>query len=249
MEHWEILLFFFGIAAIYATVGFGGGSSYLAILALYDFDFLDIRTTSLICNVAVVTGSTILYVRNDLVQWKKLLPLVAFSVPMAFLGGLLPIDKNVFFILLASSLCLAAIVMWFQPQIREESQSRSMHPILNGTIGSGIGFLSGMVGIGGGIFLSPLLHLIRWAQPKVIAATAAVFILANSLAGIGGQAMNPDFHFNWRFVFPLIIAVIIGGQIGSRLGISYFSQVTVTRATAILVLYVSLRIFYKYLFS
>ncbi len=249
MEHWEIVVFFFGIALVYSSVGFGGGSSYLAILALYDFDFLDIRTTALLCNIAVVAGSTILYMRNNLVNWKKLISIVVFSVPMAFLGGLLPINEIVFFVLLASALCVAASVMWFQPQIREESEALKLHPVVSGSLGGGIGFLSGMVGIGGGIFLSPILHLIRWASPKVIAATAAVFILVNSLAGVAGQAMNPNFNFNLQFVLPLILAVIAGGQIGSRLGISYFSQVAVKRATALLVLYVSLRIFYKYLFS
>lgn len=249
MEHWEIILFFFGIALLYASIGFGGGSSYLAILALYNFDFLDIRSTALLCNIAVVTGSILLYIRNNLIRWKQLLPLVVISVPMAFLGGLLPIRESVFFILLASALSLSAILMWFQPQLHEQAAPRTLHPALNGSIGGVIGFLSGVVGIGGGIFLSPLLHLIRWAQPKVIAATAAVFILVNSLAGLAGQFLHPDFSFDWRFVLPLLIAVIAGGQIGSRMGITYFSQVTVKRATAVLVLYVSLRIFYKYLFA
>ncbi|HLF64625.1 MAG TPA: sulfite exporter TauE/SafE family protein [Saprospiraceae bacterium] len=249
MEHWEIILFFFGIAVLYASIGFGGGSSYLAILALYDFDFLDIRSTALLCNIAVVTGSIILYLRNDLIRWNPLLPLIIVSVPMAFLGGLLPIQEFVFFILLASALCMSAILMWFQPQLHEHAVPRKLHPVVNGSIGGGIGFLSGIVGIGGGIFLSPLLHLIRWAQPKVIAATAAVFILVNSLAGLAGQFLHSDFSFEWRFVLPLLFAVIAGGRIGSWLGITYFSQIMVKRATALLVLYVSMRILHKYLFS
>ena len=249
MDHWEIILFFFGIALLYASVGFGGGSSYLAILTLYDFDFLSIRSTALLCNIAVVSGSIILYTRSHLVKWKLLLPLVVVSVPMAFLGGLTPIREVVFFFLLASTLCVAAVLMWFQPQIHEEAASRKLHPVVNAGLGGGIGFLSGMVGIGGGIFLSPVLHLIRWAQPKIIAATAAVFILVNSLAGLTGQAFQPEFKLHLPFVIPLLLAVIAGGQIGSRLGISYFSQGIVKRATAILVLYVSMRIFYKYLFT
>lgn len=247
MEHWEIILFFFGIALVYASVGFGGGSSYLAILALYNFNFLDIRVTALLCNIAVVTGSTMLYFRNGLVQWRKLIPLVIISVPMAFLGGLMPITEMVFFLILASALCLAAVLMWFQPHIREESEPMRLHPALNSAIGGGIGFLSGMVGIGGGIFLSPLLHLIRWAQPKMIAAAAAVFILVNSLAGLGGQLLQTNFHLEWKFILPLLLAVIVGGQIGSRLGISFFNQRTVMRVTALLVLYVGVRIFLKYL--
>ncbi len=247
MEHWEIVLFFFGIAMLYASVGFGGGSSYLAILALYDFTFLDIRATALLCNIAVVGGSIILYTRKDLVQWRRVIPLVIFSVPLAFLGGMLPLRENVFFILLATALCIAAILMWFQPQLEARTELNISHPLLNAGLGGSIGFLSGIVGIGGGIFLSPMLHLIRWSQPKVIAATAAVFILVNSIAGLAGQSLHPGFALDWTFAFPLIIAVIAGGQIGSRLGISYFSQMTVKRGTALLVLYVSARIFFKYL--
>lgn len=247
MEHWEIILFFFGVAICYGSVGFGGGSSYLAILALYGFEMLDIRSTALLCNIAVVSGSTLVYLRNQFVPGRKILPLVTVSVPVAFLGGMLPVGEVTFFIVLASALLIAAILMWFQPQVQGETAPYAHHIGFNGGIGGGIGFLSGMVGIGGGIFLSPLLHLIRWAQPKVIAATAAVFILANSIAGLAGQATHPDFRFNWSLVLPLLAAVITGGQIGSRLGISYFSQMTVKRATAILVIYVSLRIFWKYL--
>ena len=247
MEHWEILFFFFGIALLYASVGFGGGSSYLAILALYEYSFLDIRSTALLCNIAVVTGSIILYQKNHIVPWKGLLPLVLVSVPLAFLGGLLPITERAFFIVLAMALSLSAILMWFQPQLSADAAPRKIPAVANGVLGGSIGFLSGMVGIGGGIFLSPLLHLIRWAQPKVIAAAAAVFILVNSLSGLFGQMFHPDFHLEWRFVLPLLLSVIAGGQIGSRLGISYFSQVMVKRATAILVLYVSIRIFLKYL--
>lgn len=249
MEHWEIILFFFGIAILYASVGFGGGSSYLAILSLYDFGFVDIRTTALLCNIVVVAGSTLMYLRNDLIRWKPLLPMIVASVPFAFLGALLPIQEALFFILLAAALFISAVLMWFQPQLHESPRLHALPGMISGSIGGSIGFFSGIVGIGGGIFLSPLLHLIRWAQPKMIAAACAVFILVNSFAGLAGQVFHPQFSFEWRTVWPLLLAVIAGGQFGSRLGITYFSQVTVKRATAVLVLYVSLRIFYKYLFA
>jgi uncharacterized membrane protein YfcA len=248
MEHWELVIFFFGIALVYASVGFGGGSSYLAILALYNLDFLDVRATALLCNVAVVGGSILVYFQNRLIPWKDILPVVVFSVPCAFLGAMLKLEESVFFVLLASALAIAAGLMWFQPQIQKHETSRTYPLAVNGGLGGGIGFLSGMVGIGGGIFLSPLLHLMRWAQPKAIAASAAVFILVNSIAGLGGQFTQPGFNFKWELVLPLLIAVIAGGQIGSRVGISYFSQRSVKRATAILVMYVSVRIFIKYLF-
>jgi uncharacterized membrane protein YfcA len=247
MDHWEIILFFFAVALVYASVGFGGGSSYLAILALYGYAMLDIRPAALLCNIMVVGGSTLVYIQNGLVEWKKIIPLIGISIPMAFLGGMLPIREYAFFIILASALCVAAILMWIQPQLQMD-KART-HLAVDVSVGGGIGLLAGMVGIGGGIFLSPVLYLIRWAQPKAIAATAAVFILANSIAGLAGQSLRPDFRFQWKLILPLILAVIIGGQIGSRLGITYFSQRTVKRATAVLVLYVSLRIFYKYLIT
>jgi len=250
MFQWELIGFFFVIALLYGSVGFGGGSSYLAILALYGFEMLDIRSTALLCNIAVVSGSVFLYYRAGLLDLRKILPIVLLSVPLAFLGGLMPIGEKTFFILLASALFVAAILMWVQPQVKDLAGTDiSARPFLNAGIGGSIGLLSGMVGIGGGIFLSPLLHLLRWAQPKIIAATAAVFILVNSLAGLWGQTFQEGFHFNWELALPLIAAVIAGGQIGSRLGISYFRQVTVKRATALLVLYVSIRIFIKYLIA
>ena len=248
MQHWELILFFFGVAVLYGSIGFGGGSSYLAILALYGFEMAEVRSTALLCNIVVVAGSSALYLSRHLLPWRRILPLVAMSIPMAFVGGMLPIGERAFFLVLATALCIAACLMWFQPQVPEEQNAISTSVTANTGIGAGIGFLSGMVGIGGGIFLSPLLHLIRWAQPKVIAATAAVFILANSIAGLSGQATQPGFHIQWTLVLPLLGAVLAGGQLGSRMGISYFSQMTVKRATAVLVLYVSLRIFVKYLF-
>jgi uncharacterized membrane protein YfcA len=248
-QHWELLLFFFAVAAFYSSVGFGGGSSYLAILALYSVDFLLLRSTALMCNIAVVAGSAILYYRNGLIHWKKVLPIVVLSVPFAFLGGMLPIRETAFFILLGAVLCVASVVMWIQPQVHKVKEGLSLpgHTLFNAGLGGSIGFLAGMVGIGGGIFLSPVLHLLRWATAKAIAATASIFILVNSIAGLVGQSLRPGFDINWKFTIPLLVAVVVGGQLGARLGIFRFEQKTVKRATAILILIVSVRILWKYL--
>jgi uncharacterized membrane protein YfcA len=247
MPYWELIGFFFIVALLYGSVGFGGGSSYLAILALYGFEMTDIRSTALLCNIAVVSGSVVLYYRSGLLNFRRVLPIIVVSIPLAFIGGMIPIREATFFILLASALLFAALLMWMQPQLRDSRSTRSLPASVNAGVGGGIGLVSGMVGIGGGIFLSPLLHLIKWAEPKAIAATAAIFILVNSIAGLAGQTFHPDFRIDWAFALPLLIGVVAGGQIGSRLGISYFSQVAVKRATALLVLYVSVRIFIKYL--
>ena len=252
VEHWELLVFFFLIALFYSSVGFGGGSSYLAILTLYSVDFLVLRSTALLCNVIVVAGSTYFYHRQGLINWRRIAPLIIFSVPLAYFGGRLLIQEQMFFLLLAAALLLAGVLMWFQPQLQkfrvtDANKLWSDDKRINAGLGGGIGFLAGIVGIGGGIFLSPLLHLTRWAAPKVIAATAAVFILVNSLAGLTGQALRPGFDIDWQFSIPLMLAVGAGGQLGSRLGVKTFSQRSVKRATAILIIFVSLRILWRYL--
>src|SRR5450432_3307035 len=185
MPHLEILVFFFTIAFIYASVGFGGGSSYLAILALYSLPFKEIRLIALICNIIVVTGGTIIFIRHKQVNWKKILPLALVSVPMAFWGATIKLSQDTFFVILGFSLIVAAVLLWIRTR-RSDAENIIMtgkfSSIKDGMVGGAIGFLSGMVGIGGGIFLSPLLNLIKWDTAKKIAATASVFILVNSIA-------------------------------------------------------------------
>ena len=190
MEHYEIIFFFLIIAFVYASVGFGGGSSYLAILALYALPFKEIRLIALLCNIIVVTGGTIIFIRNKQTDWKKIIPVVLISVPLAFAGARLKISQDTFFIILGCSLLVAAILLWIKtkPTMAETvNPDGKYHYIQDGFLGGAIGFLSGMVGIGGGIFLSPLLNLLKWDTAKKIAATASVFILANSISGIAGQ--------------------------------------------------------------
>ena len=157
MPHPEILFFFFVIAFVYASVGFGGGSSYLAILALYALPFKEMRLIALVCNIIVVTGGTIIFVKNKQVNWKKILPLALVSVPMAFLGARLKLSQDTFFIILGCSLIIAAILLWIKTHdsdVEEVALTSYKNYVKDGTIGGAIGFLSGMVGIGGGIFLS-----------------------------------------------------------------------------------------------
>src|SRR5436305_10849982 len=114
MSHWELVLFFFIVSFVYASVGFGGGSSYLAILALYALPFQEIRLIALLCNIIVVTGGTIIFIRNRQVNWKKILPVALVSVPMAFAGARMKISQDTFFIILGFSLLVAAILLWIQ---------------------------------------------------------------------------------------------------------------------------------------
>ena len=242
------MLFFF-IAILYSSVGFGGGSSYLAVLALTGFTYTQIRSTSLICNIIVVLSNVIFFQKKKAFNWKKVIPIVLFSIPFAFLGGFLKINQTIFFILLGNILLIAAITMWFSKNIiSKKNNNTKLNITKNASYGSSIGFISGMVGIGGGIFLAPLLHLINWDSPKKIAATASFFILVNSIAGLLGQYLNPDFTVNWNLTSVLIITVFIGGQIGSRMSNKFLTPIQLKRATAILIAFVSIRILIKYLF-
>ena len=247
MQHWELLFFFFVIAGVYASVGFGGGSSYLAVLALYALPVPEMRLTALICNIIVVTGGTIIYIRNKQVAWKKIIPLVLVSVPMAFLGARMKLSIDTFFIILGCSLLVAAILLWIKTKKNVEVLFEKTNYLRDGALGGAIGFLSGMVGIGGGIFLSPLLNLMKWDEPKKIAATASLFILVNSVSGIAGQLSALPANINYTHIGLLCAAVFIGGQIGSRMGAMKFDQAIVRRVTAVLVFAAGTEVLVKHL--
>lgn len=246
--YWDLYLLFFFIAALYASVGFGGGSSYIAVMAVFGVEFLLLRSSALLCNIVVVTSGTFIFFKNGHLDLKKALPISLASVPMAFLGGYLPLKERTFFLLLGSVLLLAGLLTWWQPQVKQDAQTPQKPAkklLLTTGMGAGIGFLSGVVGIGGGIFLAPLLYLTRWAEAKTIAATASLFILVNSLAGILGQMAKPNFQIDWKFTLPLLLAVFLGGQIGSRLGAVKLSAVWVRRATALLICYIGAELLVK----
>ena len=253
-QYWEIIGLFFIVAMLYASVGFGGGSSYLAILALTGLSFIQFRAIALLCNIVVVSGSTFIYIRKGYFQWRRIIPLTLMSVPLAFLGGYLKISQTFFFILLGITLVVAAALMWISKYLVDSSANIKQNSISkNSFLGGFIGFISGMVGIGGGVFLSPLLHLTHWDTPKKIAATSSFFILVNSIAGLLGQYLTyyniTDFTFDANLALILMITVFIGGQIGSRLSISKLSPFIIKRMTAVLIAIVGLRILWKYVLN
>ncbi|WP_456375969.1 sulfite exporter TauE/SafE family protein [Lutibacter sp.] len=247
--NWEIIVLFFLIAVLYASVGFGGGSSYLAVLALTSLAFTHIRAIALLCNIVVVSGGTYIYIKNKLFNWKKIVPLVFMSVPMAFLGGYLKINQTFFFILLGITLLTAAVLMWISKYISKKEKKYNFKNSITKDVsyGGGIGFISGMVGIGGGVFLAPLLHLTKWDIPKRIAATSSFFILVNSIAGLGGQYLNPNFSIEPTITIILMFTVLIGGQIGSRLSVNLISPSNIKKGTALLIAFVAIRLLWKHL--
>ncbi len=252
MQHPEILFFFFTIAFIYSSVGFGGGSGYLAILAFYALAPHEMRLTALVCNIVVVTGGTYLFIKKKELPFQKVIPLVAASVPMAFIGALMRISEATFFLLLGISLLTAGILLWLQPATQKENPdaiAEKRNYIRDAALGGAIGLLSGMVGIGGGIFLAPVLNLLRWDTPRRIAATASFFILINSVSGITGQLMHLPGAVNTTQLTLLVLAVLAGGQLGSRMGITRLSPQLVRRVTALLVFFAGLEVLHKHLLS
>ena len=236
------------IAAIYASAGFGGGSSYAAVLMLTDTDFRLVPVIALICNLIVVSGGTIQFVRAGLLRLNIVLPFTILSVPMAWLGGITPIDKSSFDLVLSFALLgsgIAMLVIRRGDKVESNGVSAKRLWILGLTAGSALGYLAGLVGIGGGIFLAPALHLMRLAPAQVIAAAASFFILVNSVAGLIGQwsklgalELRGDLSA-YIWLFP---AVLLGGQLGNRAGIHFFSPATVRRITAALVIIVGGRL-------
>ena len=249
MQHWEVIFFFLVISFVYASVGFGGGSSYLAVLTFYSFPFYEMKLTALICNIIVVTGGTIIFIKHKQVNWKKVIPLVMASVPLAFLGARLKLSEHTFFIILGCCLVVAAILLWIQTgRIQEEeNRANTNNYAVDASIGGGIGFLSGMVGIGGGIFLSPVLNLMKWDTPKKIAATASFFILVNSVSGIAGQLSVSPGDTNYTHIALLATAVLIGGQAGARMGIKKFDPLVIRRVTALVVFVAGIEVLHKHM--
>ena len=244
-----LALLFFLTAVLYAAVGFGGGSTYNALLVLADTDYRLLPSIALACNLIVVTGGVWQYRRSGDLNLTFALPFIALSIPMAWFGGTVPIERETFVMFLGLSLLAAGIAMWFQAP--ESKASPPGSPLVNWfvglPVGAATGFLAGMVGIGGGIFLAPCLHLLRLADPKRIAATASFFIMVNSIAGLLGQTMKQgaSAHIGQLTDYVWLgVCVLIGGQIGSRLSTRMLSKRIIKRLTAVLVLYVAGRLLY-----
>ena len=243
----NLIILFFVTSAIYSSVGFGGGSTYLALLLLWGIPYTIFPVIALSCNIIVVTGNCINYSRAGNLDLKFLAPYLFGSIPMAFIGGALSIEKELFEILLFVILLLAGLFLLtnFKTYNDNEENFRKIPLPLSILIGGVLGFVSGVVGIGGGIFLSPILFLLRAAKTKVIITTASVFILINSLSGIVGQLTKNQVIEEIINYWPLLIAVLIGGQIGNFLNIKILPTKILALTTSALVLFVALRMFFK----
>lgn len=239
-----LALCFFLIATIYSTAGFGGGSSYIAILLLINLPMADVRWIALVCNIIVVSTSCMYFYKAGFLKPKKILPLIILSIPFSFIGGTLRPATNIYLIVAAITLIGASVLMIVNYKQMEKRVLSS--PTLAG-VGGGIGLLSGFIGIGGGIFLSPILHIVKWESAKVISASASLFILVNSIAGLIGQSIN-EFHVDWEMCTILGLSVFIGGQLGNRMNIHILSSEKIKLISAVLIAFVGFRILFIQLF-
>ena len=247
MDPLVLCLAFFVIATLYASAGFGGGSSYLAVLALFGVAPAVMRPLALLCNLAVTGWSSAAFARARVTPWSRALPLIAASVPAAFLGGRVTLPQEHYLLLLGGLLMVAATLMLFGNSVTlsggaaGEKTAARYGVALSLAIGAGVGFASGVVGIGGGIFLSPVLFLTRWAAARAIAATTSLFIALNSAAGLAGQ-LSVGLQLEYRLSALLLLAVVAGGALGTRLSLRSFTPATIRKLAAALILLVGVRL-------
>ena len=240
-------ILFFVTAILYSSVGFGGGSTYLAILLIWGIPYYIFPIIALCCNIIVVSGNCFNYIRAKNLNLKILIPYLIGSIPLAFIGGSLSIEKKLFEILLFLILSIAGILLLlnFKSYDDKEESYRKVPIVISILIGGVLGFISGVVGIGGGIFLSPILFLIRAARPKHIVTAASAFILINSISGIIGQLTKNAVLTEIQNYWFLLLAVLIGGQVGNFLNLKIFPIRILALITSGLVLFVAVRMAYK----
>ena len=237
-------ILFFVTAILYSSVGFGGGSTYLALLLIWGVPYTIFPIIALSCNIIVVSGNCFNYIRAGNLNLKLLLPYLIGSIPLSFIGGSLNIEKQIFEILLFFVLLIAGCLLLinFNSYDDKEKSYKNIPYFISITIGAILGFVSGIVGIGGGIFLSPILYLLKVARPKHIVTLASLFILINSIFGIAGQ-LTKEIYFEEIYpYFYLLIAVLIGGQIGNYLNLKIFPTRILALITSILVIFVAIRV-------
>ena len=243
-------ILFFITAILYASVGFGGGSTYLALLLIWDIPYYIFPVIALFCNIIVVTGNSINYVRAGNHNFKLLLPFLIGSIPLAFFGGTLIINKEIFEILLFLVLSIAGILLLINNKSYADKNLviKKLNLFISIFIGSILGLISGIIGIGGGIFLSPILFLLKADKPKTIVTTASLFILINSISGILGHLSKENVLNEVFLYWPLFLAVLIGGLFGNYLNLKIFSNRILALMTSFLVIFVAFRMAFKIFF-
>jgi len=243
-----LVVTFLVTAILYSSVGFGGGSTYTALLVFSGLQISLVPIISLVCNLTVTSTGTWKAQRAGLYSDSGVWPILAFSVPAAFLGGLTPIGDQNLILLLGLSLLFASTHLGWSAfrNANPDGRANQQRPKwIAPLIGAAIGYLSGLVGIGGGIFLAPVLHLLNWNNPRKIAALATAYIAANSVAGLAGKLLahigSSDLTPLLAY-WPLIPSVLIGSWIGHKFMLGVFPERLVKALTACLILFVAGRL-------
>ena len=245
-----LAILFFVTATLYSSVGFGGGSTYLALLLIWGIPYFVFPVIALSCNILVVSGNCFNYIRAGNLNPRLLIPYLIGSIPMAYIGGSLPIEKRLFEILLFLVLAVAGVLLLFNFKSYDDKEEsyQKIPSLVSILIGAVLGFISGVVGIGGGIFLSPILFLIKAGRPKHIVTTASLFILINSISGIIGQLTKNIVLTGVVNYWYLLAVVLIGGQVGNFLNLKIFPTRILALVTAFLVLFVAIRMGFRIFF-
>jgi uncharacterized membrane protein YfcA len=233
------IVLLFAVAFLYASVGHGGASGYLALMALFGMAPSFMKPTALLLNLFVSLSAFILFYRGGHFKWKLFLPFALASIPMSFVGGIIALDADVYKKLLGLLLLIPVARMFFFPNA-VETELKKENVGLSIIIGGSIGFLSGLIGIGGGIILSPILLMMRWTNQKQTAAISALFIFVNSLSGLAGQLSN-GLELQSGMMSYVAVA-FCGGTIGGWLGAGKFNQQILKYLLAIVLLVASLKL-------
>ena len=238
-----LAILFLATAVLYSSVGFGGGSTYLALLLLWGVPYSVFPIIALTCNIIVVSGNCFNFIRKGNLNFNLLTPYLIGSIPLSYIGGSLPIEKKLFEVLLFFVLVLAGtlLLLNFKSYDDKDSSYRKTPILFSILIGGTLGFISGIVGIGGGIFLSPILFLIKASKPKYIVTAASIFILINSISGVIGQLTKNNVFLEVQNYWYLLAAVLVGGQLGNFLNLKIFPTRILALVTAFLVLLVATR--------
>lgn len=232
------------VAFLYSSVGHGGATGYIAVLSLFGVQQDAIAGTTLVLNCLVSGLALFAYARAGQYSHKTVLPYLILSVPCAFIGALLPVDKRLFHLILCVVLPLIGLRFLLWPDLKTDSDVEVVRPplALAAVIGGVLGLLAGIVGIGGGVFLSPIMIMARYATTKETAAASALFILANSLSGLAGKVVQGKLALSDSSLWPFLLAAFVGALVGSHLGAKKFSTTLLKRLLGVVLIIAALKL-------
>jgi uncharacterized protein len=220
-SHWLILILLFLVAFLYSTVGHGGASGYLSVMAVVGVSTLMMKPTALLLNIFVSGIAFFHFFKAGYFRLGLILPFAASSIPAAFLGGYIAVEPEIYRKALGATLIIPAFRNIFKIPPGKDFSKRDLNLTIALISGAAIGLLSGMIGIGGGILLSPLILLLNWANMKETACASALFIFVNSLAGLSGL-FSTGYVFT-SSIIPYILAAVCGGLLGAYFGSNKFN--------------------------